>query len=390
MKNIRFICKMLVTVMIFGALIVLMGSCGSSEGEGAIFNPKTIIDAKEYITVNYGKYDGYSSPSISVNYELLSKQIDAEKFNSYTNTLSPEIKWEMEMYDTPSNAFDIGFAENYDNISNGDSIIVKIGIEPYLESEGLTLDKFCNGLDIKFKDTQIEYTVSGLEEPQNIIDIFEGIEKYIEFKGANGYGRAYSVKIPDDYSKQIDDIFFVKDGYNSVKVIHINNSIGGFSYNVSGEKLSGGDTIELSASYFNTVSELEKLGYIVPTTTKNIEVPALGEYLTSQEQLTPDVLEAIKSELQAKRGIETIDKLYYTTFKPGVECTFNSTSFIFAIFNKSGWFGGYYIDELNDIIINPDGSVTVESYKQDSWSDDTLDKAVECLATNRYDFVELN
>ena len=385
MKKTKF-CLAMILIAIFA---VLMCSCSSLQKSNPIF--KKTIDAKDYIVMDYGKYNGYSSPCIDVDYEALSKQIDAEAFNKFVNTLSDELRWEIKMYACMADVFDIEIKEDYDNVSNGDKITVKISVESHLEEEGLTLDKICDGLGIKFENIEIEYTVSGLEEPKQVIDIFEDIEQYIVYTGANGKGRIgyEQVDIPKDFSKQIGDVYFSKGSYtNSVKIIYNNTKLGEISYHIEGEKLSKGDVIEMTAS--GPVGVLEEYGYVIASTRENIIVPDLGDYLTSPEQLTPAVTEAIKSKIYDEQGIDSIDKLYYSTYKPGVECSFDSTSFIVAIYYNDGWlFNGYRIVEINDIIIKHDEKIVVESYKNGTELYSTLENAIDSLSEESYDFTEI-
>ena len=116
--------------------------------------------------------------------------------------------------------------------------------------------------------------------------------------------------MPDDYKKQVGDIYLVKgSSTNAVTVIHGNTNIGTLYYQVDGENLSGGDIIELSISQSiwassNVIKKLEDLGYVIPTTYKNITVTDLGEYLKNEDQLTPEILTAIKNEIYTEAEIE--------------------------------------------------------------------------------------
>lgn len=347
------------------------------------------VNLDKLLKVDFGKYEGYASPSVEIDYDyfsslLIGEVVDDFAQKSKNNEVKKVLSRDCEEW------FTAEFDKAYDGLKNGDVIKVNIVLDEAFTDCGISVADFEAGLALNLNGGTNIYSVEGLVEPENVLDIFEGIEQYIVYEGANGNGRiGYGqIEIPKDYSRQVGDLYFSKGGWtNSVKIIYNNTKIGEITYYIEGEKLSGGDVIEITTSC--PTDTLEDLGYIVPTTRKNTTVPDLGEYLTSQEQLTPEVVEAIKNAVYTKRGIETIDKFYYTTYKPGVECNFKSTSFMVAIFYKGGWFGGYYIDELNDIIIKPDGTIEVESYKQDSWSDDTLDEAVDALAENIYNFVTI-
>ena len=131
---------------------------------------------------------------------------------------------------------------------------------------------------IETRTVAYTYTVSGLEEPKNVIDVIKG-----------------------------------------------NAKLGAIVFEVEGSGLSKGDVLTVTVSNSSSVFEkaletLEGLGYIIPTLETQIIVPDLGEYLKTKDQLTAEVIDAIKNEVYKRRSTDGIDELYFTTFKPGVEC----------------------------------------------------------------------
>lgn len=409
MKNTKIYLSIILTI-IFAAMLCACGSSGSSSG--SIFSSKTTIDAKNYISINFGKYDGYSSPEIEVDFEAMSSKIDVDTFNEFKNSFTGELKWELDMYDNRADVFDIDLAENYQNISNGDKIVVIITAEPYLESEGLPLNKLCDGLGINFKDTEIEYTVSGLEEPQNVIDIFGDIENYIGYNGTNGNGETYGhsdpserratsfspvkntdqtfffngVYFPKDYSRQLGDLYFVYNDKTSLNVLNGNIKICTIEYGCGASYLSEGDRITVKASS-NKLEELEKCGYFVAATEKVIVVPDLGEYITAKEQLTENVIEQIKTQVEDSSYDGEICELYYVTLKPGVEQEHHSKACLVALVKKSSWIRTeYYYYYSHDVILEPDGEVISDwdynSYK----SKKTLSELREIFYVDMYNY----
>ena len=154
--------------------------------------------------------------------------------------------------------------------------------------------------------------------------------------------------------------------------------MGEISYSIDGKNLSKGDIIEITTSC--PAGKLEEYGYVIANRRKNVVVPDLGDNLTSAEQLTPTIVEAVKSKIYDEEGIDSIDKLYYSTYKPGVECSFDSTSFIVGIYYYNSWlFKGYRIVEINDIIIKPDGTIVVENYERGIEFYDTIEEAIDAL-----------
>jgi len=344
------------------------------------------IDLDQLFNIDFGKYNGYACPSVSINYEYLGNIIVDEILEAYGRNTTTEVK-NLILGDC-SKWFDAEFDEDYYNLKNGDKVTVNLVMNEIFGQENIKMEDIEKGLAINLNGGSKSYIVSGLEESKYLIDIFEGIEQYIVYTGANGKGKiGYSqVAIPDDYLKQKDDIYFVKGMYtNSVKVIYNNRNLGEIIYYIDGNNLSKGDIITLNANV--SIEGLQELGYIIPVTSTKVTVPDLGEYLTTLNQLTPEIVKKISEKVYAKQGIEKIDKLYYTTYKPSVECTYNSTSFMVAIFYKDGWvFDGYRIDELYDIIIKPDGSIVVEEYYEGGGIYDTMEEAESKLATNMFDF----
>ena len=398
MKNTKSYLSIILTLV----FVAMLCACGSSEGGsgGSIFSSKTTIDAKDYISINFGKYDGYAVPEIQVDFEAMSEKIDVETFNNFKNSFTGELRWELDMYDNRADVFDIDFSENYENLSNGDKVIVKITIEPYLESEGLTLKKLCDGLGIKFKDTEIKYTVSGLEEPENVIDIFGDIENYIGFNGTNGNGETggygerratdflrpvssnNAVYFPDDYSRQVGELFFVCDGGSRLNVLLDNIKICSISYSCYGTALKKGDKIEIEARF--DASNFEEHGYFVANDTKTITVPDLGEYITTKEQLTNNVIEQLKTQLEEDSGKQVIE-LYCVTLKPHVEQTHHSKACLVSVVKSSDWLGTrYHYYYAYDIILEPDGSVI--SKWDRAFYKKTVDAVREAFYTDSYTY----
>lgn len=351
---------------------------------------KTVdVDISKLLIIDFGKYEGYASPSIEIDYGYFRSLLIDEVVDDFAEKSKNSQVQAMLARDCKE-WFSAKFDKAYSNLKNGDVIKVGLVLDNVFADSGISFADFEAGLALNFNGSTNTYVVDGLVEPKNVIDIFEGIEQHIVYEGANGRGRIGNkqIEIPEDYSRQEGDIYF-SNGFwsNSVKIVHNNTKIGEITYYIEGENLSGGDVLEITASCPTDV--LEKLGYIVPTTKTNVTVPDLGEYLTSQEQLTPDIIEAIKTEIYGKEDVKTIDKLYYANYRPGVECTFESTSFVVAIVYRSMWSGGYCIDQLNDIIIKSDGTVVIENYDEDLWGDKTIEKAESKLDVMRYNFVEL-
>lgn len=410
MKNTKFYLSIFF-VIILAALICSCGLSDDGGGSGGTIFGKTTIDAKDYIAVNFGKYDGYSTPEIEVDFEGLSGKIDAEKFNEFKNSLSADLRFELSMYDNMAEVFEIELLEEYENVSNGDKIVVKIMADSYLESEGLTLKKLCDGLGIKFKTTEIKFTVVGLEKAENVVDIFGDVEKYICYNGTNGDGETAmhteynprcattfspvkdtdknwynnGVCFPEDYSRQVGNLYFVYSDRSSLKVLVDNIKICTISYDCGGAYLSKGDKIEVTAPYVDT-EIFEDYGYVVASTSKTITVPDLGEYMTSKDQLTENVISQAQNQIDTSSYDVHLVELYYVTLKPGVEQTHHSKACLVGVVKRRDILRyEYYYYYAHDIILEPDGSSIME-WEHNILGKDAIEELREIFYTDMYEY----
>lgn len=240
------------------------------------------------------------------------------------------------------------------------------------------------------------------------LNIFEDIEQYIRFTGPNGFGYA-SVELPKNYFRDLGgDFYLVEEGVfwwageevllMPLSLIYKNDRIGCVDFDIKESGLSGGDSVDVHAivRYKEGCGDvLRENGYKISSRTKKVTVPDLGVYLTSMEQLTPTVVNSIKT-IMSKEYAGTIYKYYYGTYKPGVICDHKNTTFVMAIGHKKGNYfsGGYNTIKIYDIIILPDESVTFREsqnnpdigYPENS----TLEKIIEeILNSNSFDFIEI-
>lgn len=341
------------------------------------------LDLGKMIKLDFGKYNGYGVPTAEIDTEYLKKATIPEFVEEYANEYSGHIKYVIEDH---YEWFDVEFDKAYSNLSNSDTVTVKVVLNDELAEDGITLSDLEVGLGIKLGKGIKTYKVSGLEEPKNVINIFEDVEDFIVYKGGNGNGQISALKIPEDYSKQIGDIYLSKGSYrNTIKAVYDNKNIGNISfYYNSDTDLDKGDTVEITAQF--DAKLFEDFGYIIPADKTNVVVPDLGEYLTSIDQITPEVIEALKNKITETREPNEICEIYLATYNPGVECDHISTAFIVPIIYKSGWFGGYFADDVYDVIIKPDGTIET-TYEYNSWgSYDSLEEVKAALDTENYSF----
>lgn len=207
------------------------------------------IDFDKLLKVDFGQYNGYASPSVEIDYFYLENVVVKDFVNNFYRNTS---NWTVKQLITGDSEdwFYAEFDQYYSNLKNGDKIKVNIVLNEGFTQNGVSLADFEAGMGVDLHGGTITYTVKGLEEPKNVIDIFEDIEQYVAYNGANGTGyTAYtSVPIPQDYFRQIGDFYFYKGSYsNSIKIIHNNTNVGEIAFNVDAENLTGGDIVEIKA-----------------------------------------------------------------------------------------------------------------------------------------------
>ena len=182
---------------------------------------------------------------------------------------------------------------------------------------------------------------------------------------------------------------------NTLNVINTNENIGKLYFEISAlDNLSEGDIVLVKLYSFDNslIDKIVSLGYTIPRTIRYITVPDLGEYITSQNQLSSVILEAIKDSVDSEYEVTNVMKLYYCTYKPGVECPYKSTSFVTVIYHEhNGWWGDIYnIAMLNDINIKPDSTIVVGQHSLLTWNNKSMADAEASLDTTKYNYVEID
>ncbi len=357
----------------------------------------TLIDIDKMLKVDFGEYNGYATPSVSINYEYLDEMITDDCIFAAAEYVGRDLKESLinREYDY---WFRVRFEKAYKHVSNGDILKVNISIDGDFEEYGITLNGLESRLRFKLSATEKSYTASGLPEPIGVLNFFEGFEQFVTFSGANGTGKI-NFRLPDGFTKNIRDFYFVEtkgfdytdenditsDG-SSFKIILDNTCVyKGVVYAYTGEKyLSKGDSIEFRLYGEEKITD----GYFFSKEKVTLETPNLGKYFTSKDKLTPTVIQSIKEAVSTDDGDRTIKKLYYAKYNPGIECNYHSTSFIAVIVYDDSWlWGGYEVDYLKDIVIRPNGDVEVVSYSNDVYySEDTLAEAEGELEHDKYTY----
>ncbi len=390
--------KAILVVILITLTILIATSCGANDGKETIGNDNqneagqnsaVTVDFAKLVNVDFGKYDGYSTPTATVNYDYLESLVLEDVMNSAFTEGYPYYVSDHIYKSGLSKLFYTKFDKDYNNIKNGDKITVQLLLNSSFLEAGISISDVERELNIDINDFSKEYIVSGLEEPKNVVDLLADVEDFIVYDGADDKVTA-SIVIPDNYSKQFGDIY-VSGSVFSLNIIHENTKIGTAWLEGDREDLKEGDTFDIyidSNSFCEERQKLDELGYFVPTLRKTITVPDLGKYLTSADDITPEILNVIKETINTESEPDEICEILYGKYKPGIECRDKSTSFIVAIVKQKGMYIGYNygIDEMRDIIIKPDGSISCTFKESKVHSKDTFEQAKEKLDYDSYDF----
>ena len=367
MKNIL---KKVIAIVLTLSTLLTLCSCGAIG--------RTKVDIKDYVEVEFDGLNGYATASLNVDYDRLNDLVaeDMQKFVSKITKDNGELLL-FGLYDI-SNYIKIDFKEDYSNLSNGDTVTVTVSAqEETLKLFGIDYKDVEKGLGIKFVDTEVSFKVEGLQDGI-FIDIFEGIEEYISYKymGSVGdmviEGEAHpSVIFPKDYTKQIGDLYFVRDSWysNVLDVIYNNQTIAEIKYNrVYDTKnedefyLDGGEEFVISVSGY---SDLEEYNFVCENS-KTFVVPALCTRVTSMEQISAKEIQQIKNDIttqctEEKGKVLEVKYLYYGTRK-ATSVSGKANVVLAAVNIEDDWFGSRGVYVWVDLLRTPEGKLVVDAY----------------------------
>ena len=289
--------------------------------------------------------------------------------------------------------------ENDTNISNGDTVKLKISLCDKLIERGTTLEEYKEYLGIDFEN-KYSLTILALPEYQEV-DIYGMVKDYIKYKGGNGNAYA-DFEFPKDYQHVIGNKIYLKFSSSKINFIVDNQSIGEIHLDLEAKNhehiygpLSNGDIvyIKLNDYYLSNINDvLHKYKYTIDRLTYSYKVEGLGEYISSREMFTEKVADMFWKRLQNNFGSLSESyhftplNMYLLTLKPGVEMEYGEHSVckiyvVYKQFKEKTWLSGeetcYRYATVSNLIINPDGSV---KYDFDSnWYDGTYSTAKNAI-----------
>ena len=150
--------KNFVYLMMILMSVLMLSSCGA---KGEMMNGLRVIDVREYVSVTFSGVDTIGTAEMTVDYDGLTVCLHGE---DYTEWDRDTIEFDIEVR-----------AENTEGLSNGD--VFTVNVIP----DSLELYDCC------VKETELTYTVEGLEEMERV-DVFEGLE--ITYDGTCPYVKA--------------------------------------------------------------------------------------------------------------------------------------------------------------------------------------------------------
>lgn len=361
---------LLVVALIFA---MLMASCGGTNGGVMVKNPTKEIRTQDFVTITYDSISGYATPSLVIDEENLAMEfVDKNLSEIFENEIGylPSSE-KVDALDF----FDYSFAENYSNLSNGDTIDVVIVVGEKFSEQGKNLEDIKKLLDIEFTKERLTLLVEGLEEAP-IFDPFVDVENHLAFRGENGTG-SVSVEFPYGYVYEYGDFKLEYGEYTSLQIpsnklaiSYKGKHLGYISFKHKEDTyLANGDTFTIEAwgsNYsYHLESDIEELGFVIPSMEKQYTASNLGVYYTNDDQLTEDLKEKMIDFLNktingapSSLEIEVADTYYIATLNQGETSKYGEKLLITAYKYKNAFSTTYSVVWLYDIEIRPDGTVS--------------------------------
>jgi len=225
----------------------------SALSGGYIFDPTNVI------TVHYSGYQGVASAQISVDSAKLRSEMDTA-FTEYDSSLWPIIKKYKsdDFYDFAASFS--GVLDKSENLKNSDKVNITIQYDKELAEK----------LGIRMKYEEIPFTVEGLADATVVTadDLF----KYMEI---NVEGVSPLLTVTVDNTAPLGDFF------------------ASVSYAITPEQeyYKNGDKLTVRASYDGDRAVAAHLDIQAGSLEKTVEIDGYDEYLTSSDQLSPEVFQ---------------------------------------------------------------------------------------------------
>ncbi|MGN0538419.1 MAG: hypothetical protein ACI4KI_01035 [Candidatus Fimenecus sp.] len=292
-------------------VISLLTLCSCSLGKGK--DGEGAKDFKSNIKVSFAKVNGYGEATIENADTFLDDVVSNDKVADFKKKQIEKngvnAGYALDGVETASDCFELFLKEENRYLSNGDSVVVMVKASEPLRVLGFSSTEAAKELGLKLDSEELTYTVEGLQEPREI-DIFENIEKYIQY----GYGNKVIINLPypinfsgasdvfgyaeyDRWSGNCDIIVF-KDS-NKTDSNGNNIDIGCRVY-FSEDEYVDGESYKITANVYDDDETLLRAGYKIARTEIELIAPTQIEAnsLSKEEkiQLIDETLQIMESK----------------------------------------------------------------------------------------------
>ena len=351
MKNYKILLKIAAVSVIIATLFCFC-SCGKKT------------DVKNAITVEYNGSENHAKPALNINYDELDDLMNAQKAAKYLKKLAKEATKGMDQYEAAFEAMDfyeedisfktfftVDFAKEYSELKNGDEVVVKFNPSSLLERHGQTLKDAEKGTGLSLPK-EIKYKVEGLEKAKTF-DAFKNMNVSVSGVSPN---RKLEISSGD---QPIEDLKFIAD---------------------KTEGLKNGDKVVITLSCYNGEDIYEycaREGLAPEKDTFTYEVSGLASYVSKLSEIDEKTTEKMRKEARedflayVARDWNNPDSMvkaeaigeYFLTLKEGNDSS--DKNYVFVIFkvtvsDDEGSFNYYYYTRFSNLMIMPDGSISVD------------------------------
>ncbi len=262
--------KRIITLILLAGLVLATVICFSSCAK--------TVDMSEYVKITFEGADGYAKPKYEIDSEKFDSLVSTDKLKKYIDKLTANSAMSffgisLSSDITLTKCLDIGFANSYDNLKNGDPVILRVDIDSTLDELGESLESMGKALGLSFKNLEITAKAEGLEKVE-VYDPFEFLT--VSFDGMTSNGTVTLTK--GNGGDELDSIYFTASSNNG---------------------LSNGDKITVKAEKNISDSDfVTRYGKSFGGGEKEYTVSGLREYISSLSDISDETDKKIDGNLR--------------------------------------------------------------------------------------------
>ena len=195
--------KKILAIVIALTTLTTLCSCAKEGEPNFIFS-----DISDYITVKFEGSNGYGEAVIANADTFLDEIVSTENLQKFKDKAikkyGTDVGYALANIETASGLFEVNLAEENRYLSNGDIVVVVVEASYDMRALGYTAEDLAKDFGISLNGIQIEYTVAGLKEIQEI-DILKNIEEHT-YVYSSGFGY-YCIRFNNDKDElQLDEV----------------------------------------------------------------------------------------------------------------------------------------------------------------------------------------